>query len=508
MRRPALTFRWAALSALLIMPLPALAKDSPSSPPTPPAAAPGVKQANPLGGQPGTSGPQALEPGQAIRVRLNGRETRTFRISPAAGSDYTIITRSLSNGTDTVLYLLGDRGQRIGSDDDGGDEPLSSRMEVTSADRGTAVRVGTFGGGGEFEILLTRDTPRGRPDFATTLDAARTMPALAVDAPRRVRLLRREQAFFALPEDTRDFVALTRGLRRGTDTVLALVNAQGRVLAEDDDGGDEPLASRLDFARGQGPLFLRASVFSGTGGEFEVLLQAEAPSPPPSYATTLIDAAGRPPLEIGQTVRIELRRRQAAYFALPGGDMDLRALTRNLSNGADTVISLVDGNGQVVMSDDDGGEEDLSSQLDIPAPRRQVFLQVTLLGPRPGSFDLTLQQAEPAAAPNFATSPDDARAQPPLPAGEARRIRLERGQSAYFVLPPSDQPRTILTRNLRRGTDTVLELLDAHGQMIDQDDDGGEGLASRLAVPAGGQGLVIRAGVFGDGSGEFELILN
>lgn len=502
LRRSPRSLRWAAVSALLILPLPAMSKGQPPAVAPPPAAAPGVKQSTTV------PGPEMLEPGQALRVQLSGRETRTFRISPAAGTDYTIITRNLSDGTDTVLFLLGDRGQRIGGDDDGGDEPLASRLEVTSADRGSAVRVGTFGSGGEFEILLTRDTPRGTPDFATSLQAAATMPPLAFDTPRRIRLLRREQAFFALPEDTRDFVALTQSLRRGTDTVLAVVNAQGRVIAEDDDGGEEPLASRLEFARGQGPLFLRAGVYSGSGGEFEVLLQAEAPSAPPPYATTLVDAAGRPALEIGQTVRIELRRRQAAYFALPDGNVDLRALTRNLSAGVDTVISLVDGNGQVLLSDDDGGEEELSSLLDLPAPRPRAFLQVSLISSRSGSFDLTLERAEPAPAPNFATSPEEARSQPPLPAGEARRIRLERGQSAYFLLPPGTQPRMIQTRNLRRGTDTVLELLDAQGRTIDENDDGGEGLASRLRVPGGAQGLVIRAGVYGDGRGEFDLVLN
>ena len=85
-------------------------------------------------------------------------------------------------------------------------------------------------------------------------------------------------------------------------------------------------------------------------------------------------------------------------------------------------------------------------------------------------------------------------------------IRLRRGQSAFFMLPPGEH--VVATRDLREGTDTVLELLDANGQVVAEDDDGGDGLASRLAVDGVRKGtLFVRAGVLGETSGAFELIL-
>ena len=54
----------------------------------------------------------------------------------------------------------------------------------------------------------------------------------------------------------------------------------------------------------------------------------------------------------------------------------------------------------------------------------------------------------------------------------------------------------------------MLELLDTNGQVLAEDDDGGEGLSSRLQLDATRKGdAFVRASVLGNGSGAFELIL-
>ncbi|WP_421994553.1 hypothetical protein [Roseococcus sp.] len=485
------TLRAACLATVALLPLP-LAQAQPTPPPKRIAA---------------PASEQVLRPGEPLRLRLGTRQdARTLRVAPEAGSDYTIVTRNLGRGVDTLLERLDASGRVVDQDDDGGDESLASSLEVTGASGATRIRVRTIAGPGEFEVVLTRDVPRGPADFPTSLSAARNAPPLAIGTPRRLRLLRGEEAFLALPEDARALGAFTRNLARNTDTVLALIDGAGRVVAEDDDSGDENLASWLSVPPGGRPLFLRVSGLSKARAEFDLVLEAEEPVAPPNFATSLVDSAARPPLAVGQPQRIELRRQQAAYFALPTGDGDLVALTRNLAANTDTMLRLVDGNGREVGEDDDGGDENLASRLEVPGGPARLFLQVTNITGRAGAFELVLERVDPSARPSFAASIEEARNRPAIVLGEAVPLTLRPGQPAVFALPEGTTGLEALTRNLGRGADSVLELLDADGTVLVEDDDGGdERLASQLDIPSGSRPLFLRATVLSRGS--FELLV-
>src|SRR5690606_31124468 len=122
---------------------------------------------------------------------------------------------------------------------------------------------------------------------------------------------RGQSAWFRLPEG--NLVALTRNLRRGTDTMLALYDANGRQVAEDDDGGGG-LASRIEIGAGEArPAFLRAAIFGGAAGEFDLALEADAPAAA-TWPTSLEAAMAAPPLQPGQAVQLNLRRGQSAFF--------------------------------------------------------------------------------------------------------------------------------------------------------------------------------------------------
>ena len=447
-----------------------------------------------------------LRPGQPLRLRLSSsRERLSFRIAPEAGAHFVVVTRNLASGVDTVLELLDQSGRILERDDDGGDEPLASSLEVGGARPGSRIRVQTIGAPGEFEILLTRATPAAPPDFPTSLSAAQAAPPLAVGTPRRIRLQRGQTAFFALPEDTRELGAMTRNLARRSDTVLALVDASGRVISEDDDGGDEALASYLAIPQAPRPLFLRASGIGNGTSEFDLVLEPEAPVAPPDFATTLVEASHRPPLEVGSSRRIELRRGQTAYFALPEGD-DLFAITRNLAPGTDTVLHLVDGNGREIETDDDGGDEDLASRLELPGVRTGLFLRAGSLNGRRAAFDLALEREAAGSRSQFASTIEEARSRPPLAPGQAVRVTLRQNQSAVFALPQGSVALEALTRGLSRGADSVLELLDADGRVMEEDDDGGdENLASRLDIPTGDRPLFLRVRALSRGS--FDLLV-
>jgi hypothetical protein len=67
---------------------------------------------------------------------------------------------------------------------------------------------------------------------------------------------------------------------------------------------------------------------------------------------------------------------------------------------------------------------------------------------------------------------------------------------------------SVHTQALRDGTDTILEILDEGGRVLAEDDDGGGGLASRIALDAVRKGeAFVRAAVLGGGPGAFELVV-
>lgn len=486
-----------------------------------PAALPAMAQRPPAAGVQGGGGGAApfalrpqdaanyppLQPDQPVAVQLRRNQSAFFRIAPEAGGDVVVITRRLGRGTDTVLQVLDGNGRTITEDDDSGDEQLASRVEIAAGDGAALVRAGILGNGaGSFEVLLTRAAPQAPQDFAMTLEqAAANQAPVTTGQAIPIRLRRNQQAFFRLPEG--DLLAFTQNLARNTDTVLALLDATGRVLVEDDDGG-EGLASLIEVVASQRrPLFLRAGILGNGAGQFELMVQAAPPAPPADFPTSLVEAATRPAMTVGQVTRLTLRPRQMAFFRLPEGERDLVALTRNLAQGADTVLALVDGSGRVLTQDDDGGDEQLASRIEISASHRQpLFLRAGLLGNEGASFDLALEVFVAPPPPDFPTSAAAANAAPPLAIGQQVAIRLTAGQSAYFRLPEGNL--VALTRALVRNTDTVLAVLDAQGNVVSEDDDGGGGLASRIEIAASERRpLILRAGTLDGGAGGFELVL-
>lgn len=448
-----------------------------------------------------TQAPMAV--GGTLTVELAPGQSAFIRLPDGAG-ELVAETRNLTGDADTVMALLDSQGRVLDEDDDGGEENLSSRIEIGADQRGPLfLRLGLLeGGGGRFDVTLLTAPPVDPKAPARTLAEAAGRAPLAVNDPQRVTLRGRQEAYFRMPANVPDLLAITRGLASGTDTVLTLVDANGRELGNDDDGGEEELASRLEVPGSlRRPLFLRAGTMGG--GSFELVLEPDVAPAGPSFPRSLREAMAAPALAVGQSVSLRLRRGQTAVFGLPEGD--IAVFTRNLRRGADTVLTLLDAQGQEVTEDDDGGGG-LASRLEIAAgDARPAFVRARVIGEGAGEFDLVVE-ADNAGPPTFPTSLQAAQGAPVLQPGVATPVRLRRGQSAYFRLPPGRH--VALTRELREGTDTILEMLDANGQMIAEDDDGGDGLASRLAVDGSQKGgAFLRAGVLGDGSGAFELIL-
>ncbi|WBV44819.1 hypothetical protein [Pseudoroseomonas cervicalis] len=436
-----------------------------------------------------------LYPDRPLCVQLWRGQSAYFRVAGEAGNSYTVITRNLDRGTDTVLAALDADGEVLVEDDDGGGADLSSRLEIAPDQRVALLRASTLGNtGGNFELLLAKTDAPPAADFATTRQAALERPPLEPGMSRSIRLRRNQSAFFALPADRAGLVAVTRNLRNNTDTILALLDENGTVIAENDDVGNS-LASELPlYDAPEGRLVLRASTYERGAGHFDLLLIREAPRPPPAFPTNLHTARTREPLQPGRQT-MELDARQTAYFALPP-DARYTIETRNLQGDTDTVLALLDANGRVLVQDDDGGQG-LASRINTSRARqRAAFLRVTLINPGGGRFDLVVQgsggssagrpgQAGGSVAAADTAEPardtETAARRPALVLGEAVTVQVEPRDAVYFALPHDGRPLLALTYNLGEDGDSVLEWVDGVGNVLGQNDDA-EGLASRLAI--------------------------
>ncbi|WP_159994501.1 hypothetical protein [Roseomonas sp. 18066] len=454
-----------------------------------------------------------LVPDQRLCVRLGRGQSAYFLVAPEAGRDYTVTTSRLGRSTDTVLAGLDARGRKLIEDDDGGGDDLSSSLEVSADSRVAVIRAGTLDNqAGSFDITLRRNAPQTAPDFPTSQEMAGTAPPLEPGNTRHLRLRRNQTAYFALPADRAGLVAVTRNLRASTDTVLALLDAEGRVLLEDDDGGGG-FASELALNDPpEGAVTLRVGTLERAGGEFDLVLVREAPQPPPDFPTTLQAARDRGPIAAG-TLSLDLGRRQSAIFALPQ-DQGFVIETRNLRNDADTQLFLLDEDGAVLAEDDDGGQGLASRIATSRAGRRPAFVRAGTLNGQGGRFDLVLRASGsrgasgPAAAGGGpAGTVEEAARRPTLIIGEAVSVRLEGDQAAVFALPNDGRMAMALTFSLSEGADTVLEMLDADGQAIAENDDADGGLASRLAIEPQPRPAFLRVKQLGGATASFQLVL-
>lgn len=449
-----------------------------------------------------------LRPDETVCLRLRPRQSAFFRIAPEAGGFYTISTRQLARSTDTVLEMLDAQSRVLAQDDDGGSEELASSLEVGPELGATLLRAGTLEDqGGSFELVLVRDAPRPPPDFPTSLVAAAAQPPLSAGQEATLRLRRGQSAYYALPAEREGLVARTLRLQGETDTVLALLDANGKQLDEDDDGGGgNASALPLDGAPA-GPLFLRASILGNNPGGFDLVLRREPPPPPPDFPTTLNQARQQGPLPSDGRRSITLHRRQQAIFALPP-DQALVIQTRNLERGTDTVLALLSQDGEVLAEDDDGGTDLASSINTAGASGRAAFVRASTLNGAPGRFDLVLRAVGGGTiSPGAASSIEEAARRPTLLPGEAVAVQLESGQAAVFALPHDGRPLQALTFDLQNGADTVLELLDADGQVLDENDDADGGLGSRLLAGPQPRPAFLRATGSGGAAASFSLVI-
>jgi hypothetical protein len=176
-----------------------------------------------------------LRPGTWVSGHLGGGENHLYSFRPTAPGSVVVET---TGNLDTILRAYELSQGNIGFDDDSG-EDYNARLEVfVEAGKKYLFRLGCYDAqeSGTYSVRATFEAVP--PDTERNTERSRAVP---------IKLGEAVQVFFRAPSESRwyrydipragtTFIVQTRG---NTDTYVALYDARGNMIAEDDDSGED-----------------------------------------------------------------------------------------------------------------------------------------------------------------------------------------------------------------------------------------------------------------------------
>ncbi|NEO22363.1 MULTISPECIES: hypothetical protein [unclassified Moorena] len=289
------------------------------------------------------------------------------------------------------------------------------------------------------------------------------------------------------------------------DTYLQLINRDtGEVIAEDDDGG-EGRNSQLTFtAQSDVDYALRATSY-GSGATGEYTLTTNGSTVSSLQGTSTQRYVGN--LEEGDSNNPTRNGRFSDDFHLEGV-LPGQVIEVNLEGDFDTYLQLINRDtGEVIAQDNDGGEGQ-NSQLTFTAQSDVAHaLRATSYGSgATGEYTLTTNGSTVFSTQGTSTQ----RYVGNLEEGDDNNPTRNGRFSDDFHLEGVN-PGQVIEVNLEGDFDTYLQLINRDtGEVIAEDDDGGEGRNSQLTFTAQSDvDYALRATSYGSGAtGEYTLTTN
>ncbi len=456
-----------------------------------------------------------------------GDDADWFAVDLDAGHEYRFDLEGDSTGQgsliDPLLYLRNGNGEVIDMDDDGG-EGYNSSIVFTPDEDGTYYLDAQSWGDHTGSYALFASLVTGEDDYA---DGPETDGRIDTDAPVTGTIEIGDDAdWFSIDlQAGTEYVFNLEGLStdRGTliDPVLYLRNADGEVIDMDDDGGEE-LNSRIIFTPDEdGTYYLSAESWGDHVGTYTLSAsvedsvdagQGEETADGPDAATWIDgNASVTDEIETGDDAdwfAIDLQAGTEYVFDLEGSETGQGSLI-------DPVLYLHDADGGVIDMDDDGGEGYNSRIVFTPDEDGTYYLSAESWGDHVGTYTLSVSMEEFAGegpgndGDDHADGPDTSDVIQIGSAGYGEietgddadwfAIDLEAGTEYVFDLEGSETGQGTLV-------DPILYLRDAGGEVVDMDDDGGEGLNSRIVFTPDEDGTYyLSAESWGDHVGTYTL---
>lgn len=264
------------------------------------------------------------------------------------------------------------------------------------------------------------------------------------------------------------------------DTVMTLyMSGSSAELQEDDDSGDGDNA-RIEYLLVLGQtIVIKVSGYDGATGSYSFSAILD-PLPPQTSRNDTLERALPLALD-GESQRLVLERPdEEDWFRVTipasGGVLQLRT-----SGGMDLLMELYDSQGTKLAEDDDSGE-DGNARLSKILQAGQYFIKLTEYEGKPGIYRLEGKLATAGPADQY--EPDDSRESArPIQIGSPQRRNFNHPGDIDWSMVDISRAGTygFSARPLQdNGLDTYLELYDASGEFLDEDDDGGQAFDSYL----------------------------
>ncbi|NDJ74773.1 MAG: hypothetical protein GYB65_00825, partial [Chloroflexi bacterium] len=321
---------------------------------------------------------------------------------------------------------------------------------------------------GEYTLALRQEVLQGEIFFGDTVTGT----------------LNDEMHFYAFSGVEGDLVTISMSSDI-FDTYLELNGPSGEWLVSDDDGGEGYNSRLTAFTLPEtGAYMIVARAYGGTGtGDYTLTLDYEQVQGVLSYGDTVEGALGSDePLHL---------------YSFSGEQGDLVSISLS-SDDFDTYVELNDTSGSYLTADDDGGTDlnSLISFFPLPATGEYTIL-VRGYGDTLGTYTLSLSTGEIEVVENQ-----------PIAYGETADGILISNTHSYIFSGAAGDSVTISLSSAE--FDTYLELLDADGNRVAADDDGGGNLDSRIEdfeLPAAGEYTIVVRSFGGSASGGYTLAL-
>ncbi len=413
-----------------------------------------------------------IEPGQTVEATLAPGATDEWTLVAQRGQVFSIAVYAQGNAFDTTLRILDERGQELLYDDDGG-PGLNSQIRgwVAPADGAYTLRVSSFSGssGGAYLLMVA-------PGETFLWPESWLQGALTFGEPVAGRFTADALThIWTFEARAGDYFQLDAS----GDFYLDLTDAAGNYV--------EYRGFGVPFAVQQGGQYF-ATLNGYTPGPYTLTLsRAEAPQ---------VNTGN---IEPGQTVEATLSPTATDEWTFTGQRGDVVTIRITAQDGAfDTTLRLLNAAGQeIAYNDDSGGSlNSLIQNFTLPADGEYTIRVGSFGGYGGGPYTLTLE----SGAGGTATRPGGGT----IVAGQVVEGDLAVGAQDEWTF--TGQRGDVVTISLTaqdNAFDTVLHLLNAAGQEIAYNDDGGPGYNSLIqgfSLPADGE-YTIRVRSYGDRSG-------
>lgn len=432
-----------------------------------------------------------------------------YAVTARAGQRFEAVLRSGAFDAFLEVFPADDTAEALASDDDGLGEGTDSRLRFTAPEAGTYIlRARPLSGleGGAYTLSLSERPPAPRAPRPSGIRVGQTLNGdLSARDPETDDGLPYDAFSFRARQGDRFAVALDSEAFDPVVRVGRNVDGTFVQLAENDDGPDSGLNSRLVFtAPENGEYLIRVTALDAAGtGAYSLGLQE---GPPPAAAE---------PIAIGATVEGELTESDgksesdspADAYRFEGREGQ-RVRIDMTSDNFDTYLELFDENRVSLDEDDDGGPEGTNSRLTLTLPRTGSYIvEARAFSDGTGGYSLSISEVEPDRVPEpiaFGAS-----LQGEIGEGDPRDDD-DRGYDAFVFTGREGQRIQAIMRS--GDFDTYLQIGKADGEftaLADDDDGLMEGTDSRLnfTLPEDGD-YVLRALPLGsEGKGLYALEL-